>query len=47
MDMMQNDTAEIENAAGRYEVLRGMGDCYSSVGNYGQAQRCYEKAAAL
>jgi len=30
-----------------YEVLRELGDCYTSVGNYSQAQRCYEKAASL
>jgi Flp pilus assembly protein TadD len=30
-----------------YEVLRELGDCYTSVGDYGQAQRCYEKAASL
>jgi tetratricopeptide (TPR) repeat protein len=28
-------------------VLRELGDCYTSVGNYSQAQRCYEKAASL
>ncbi len=30
-----------------YEVLRELGDCYTSVGNYSQAHRCYEKAASL
>jgi len=30
-----------------YEVLRELGDCYTSTGNYNQAQRCYEKAASL
>lgn len=30
-----------------YEVLRELGDCYTSVGNYAQAQRCYEKAASI
>lgn len=30
-----------------YEVLRELGDCYTSVGNYSQAQRRYEKAACL
>jgi tetratricopeptide (TPR) repeat protein len=33
--------------AQHYEVLRELGDCYTSVGNYDQAQRCYEKAASL
>jgi tetratricopeptide (TPR) repeat protein len=30
-----------------HEALRELGDCYTSVGNYSQAQRCYEKAASL
>jgi len=30
-----------------YEALRELGDCYTSVGRYSQAQRCYEKAASL
>ena len=31
----------------RYEALRELGDCYPSVGRYGQAQQCYEQAASL
>jgi cytochrome c-type biogenesis protein CcmH/NrfG len=30
-----------------YEALRELGDCYTSLGRYSQAQRCYEKAATL
>jgi len=30
-----------------YDVLRELGDCHTSVGNYSEAQRYYEKAAAL
>jgi tetratricopeptide (TPR) repeat protein len=30
-----------------YEVLQELGDCYASVGDYVQAQKCYEKAASL
>jgi cytochrome c-type biogenesis protein CcmH/NrfG len=30
-----------------YETLRELGDCYTSVGEYRQAQRCYEQAATL
>ena len=30
-----------------YEVLQELGDCYTSVSDYGQAQRCYEKAASI
>jgi len=33
--------------AQHYEVLRELGDCYTSVGKYDQAQQCYEKAASL
>ena len=33
--------------AQRYDVLRELGDCYTSVGKYAQAQQCYEKAASL
>jgi len=47
MDLMHNQTAEQQNTTQRYEVLRQLGDCYSSVGNYQQAQQCYEKAAII
>jgi tetratricopeptide (TPR) repeat protein len=30
-----------------YEALQELGDCYTSVGRYIQAQHCYEKAASL
>jgi tetratricopeptide (TPR) repeat protein len=30
-----------------YEALRELGDCYTSIGRYSQAQRCYEKAASV
>ncbi|MCU0916308.1 MAG: tetratricopeptide repeat protein [Planctomycetes bacterium] len=30
-----------------YETLRELGDCYTSVGDFDQAQDCYEKAASL
>jgi cytochrome c-type biogenesis protein CcmH/NrfG len=33
--------------ARHYEVLRELGDCYTSLGKYGQAQQCYDKAATL
>jgi protein O-GlcNAc transferase len=39
-------TNEIERTQ-HYEALRELGDCYTSVGNYSQAQRCYEQAASL
>jgi tetratricopeptide (TPR) repeat protein len=31
----------------QYEVLRELGDCYTSVGRYEQAQDCYEQAASF
>lgn len=30
-----------------YDVLRELGDCYTSVGEYEKARECYDKAAAL
>jgi tetratricopeptide (TPR) repeat protein len=47
MDMAQTNETEKRQRTQRYEVLRELGDCYTSVGNYSQAQRCYEKAASL
>ncbi|HPY77513.1 MAG TPA: hypothetical protein PLQ45_06695, partial [Anaerohalosphaeraceae bacterium] len=31
----------------RYDVVKELGDCYASVGEYENARRCYEKAAWL
>lgn len=47
MDMVQADEIDRHKQTQHYEVLRELGDCYTSVGDYGQAQRCYEKAASL
>ncbi len=47
MDMIQNGIAESENTTQHYEVLQELGDCYASVGDYEQANECYEKAAVL
>ena len=47
MDKTQADSVEKHKQMQYYEVLRELGDCYTSVGNYSQAQRCYEKAASL
>jgi len=38
---------EEHDSTQRYEVLQELGECYTSVGNYVEAQRCYEKAASL
>jgi Flp pilus assembly protein TadD len=47
--MDQTPVTEIEKQkrTQHYEVLTELGDCYTSVGNYSQAHRCYEKAALL
>jgi tetratricopeptide (TPR) repeat protein len=55
MDITQNNTDpstefgadQRENTTQRYEVLRELGDCHTSVGNYDQAQQYYEKAASV
>jgi tetratricopeptide (TPR) repeat protein len=47
MDMNPNDSTEPENTTQRYELLQQLGDCYVSVNNYQQAQKCYEQAASL
>lgn len=41
------NTEQQANTTQRYEVLRELGDCHTSVGNYDQAQRYYEKAASV
>jgi len=47
MDITQDKVVEEHNSTQHYEVLQELGDCYTSVGNADQAQRCYEKAASL
>jgi len=47
MDITENNTAEQQETTQRYEVLQELGDCHTSVGNYRQAQQCFEKAASL
>jgi Flp pilus assembly protein TadD len=47
MDMIETNETNRHKETQHYEVLRELGDCYTSVGDYGQAQRCYEKAASL
>ncbi|MDI9430181.1 MAG: tetratricopeptide repeat protein [Sedimentisphaerales bacterium] len=47
MDTARTDEFEKRKQTQHYEVLRELGDCYTSVGNYVQAQRCYEKAASI
>ena len=56
MDIKQNNAEthasnrrvdEQHDSTQHYEVLQELGDCYTSVGNYTQAQQYYEKAAVL
>jgi len=47
MNTARTNDADRHQHVQHYEVLRELGDCYTSVGNYSQAQRCYEKAASL
>ena len=47
MGMTQNNTDSQHDSTQHYETLQEMGDCFTSVGDYKQAQECYEKAAVL
>lgn len=47
MDITENNVDEQHDSTQHYEVLQELGDCYTSVGNYTQAQQYYEKAAVL
>lgn len=47
MGTAKNNFAEENGLAQQYKALQELGDCYTSVGDYAHAQRCYEKAASL
>jgi tetratricopeptide (TPR) repeat protein len=47
MDIAKNRETEEHDSTQRYEVLKELGDCYVSTGDFLQAQKCYEKAATL
>jgi tetratricopeptide (TPR) repeat protein len=47
MDIAQNNVDEQHDSTQHYEVQQELGDCYTSVGDYAQAQKHYEKAAVL
>jgi len=47
MDTAGTNKIEKVKRTQHFEVLRELGDCYTSVGDHTQAQRCYEKAATL
>jgi tetratricopeptide (TPR) repeat protein len=47
MDITENNTSQQHDSTQHYEILQELGDCYSSVGDYVQAQQYYEKAAVI
>jgi len=47
MGVTQESGTEEHNCTQHYEVLQELGDCYTTIGNYEQAQHYYEKAASL
>ncbi|MHC4171495.1 MAG: tetratricopeptide repeat protein [Planctomycetota bacterium] len=47
MDITEKNVVEEHDSTQHYEVLQELGDCYTSIGNYAQAQHCYEKAASM
>ena len=47
MDVTKENSVEERDQGQHYELLRELGDCYRSVGDFAQALRCYEEAAVL
>ncbi len=47
MDITRDNADQQCDSTQHYEVLQQLGDCYTSVGNYAEAQKHYEKAASL
>lgn len=47
MDITNKNVVQQHDSTQHYETLQEIADCYASVGNYKQAQKCYEKAANL
>ncbi len=45
--MTQDNVNQQHDSTQHYEVLQELGDCYTSVGRYDQAQQYYERAAVL
>ena len=44
---MEHENLTTQDADSQYETLQELGNCYASVGQYAQAQTCYEKTAIL
>jgi len=47
MDMIKETKIPDTGWTQHYDVVKELGDCYASVGNFGEAQSCYEKATSL
>ncbi|MFA5239072.1 MAG: tetratricopeptide repeat protein [Phycisphaerae bacterium] len=47
MNRKKNYFIKLANTIQHYEELKELGDYYTSVGDYTQAQKCYEKATSL
>jgi tetratricopeptide (TPR) repeat protein len=47
MDMTKETKIPDVGFTQHYDVVKELGECYASVGNLEQAQRCFEKAATL
>jgi tetratricopeptide (TPR) repeat protein len=47
MDIKENNIEQQHDSTQHYELLQELGDCHTTVGNYKQAQLCYDKAANL
>ena len=47
MEIVKETKIPDEGMTQRYDVVKELGDCYASVGDYNQAHACYERATAL
>lgn len=47
MDIVRDTPIPDQGWTQRYDVLKELGDCYASVGEFDNARQCYEKAAWL
>lgn len=47
MDSARSTEADEHKGDRDYQMWREKGDCHAALGHYSQAQRCYQKAAAL
>ncbi len=47
MDMIKETKIPDTGWTQHYNVVKELGDCHASVGNFREAQKCYEKAASL